>query len=123
MEELPTTVPSLGRAAAPGCLAEYTKRAASGILDALDIAALKPYIRLDPSEKRSGDGRTPTDADLDACHGRQELVRIDGRAYSYVYRLTREYPYTLGCFTSQLLASTLRDVRDGLAPRARRRRR
>jgi hypothetical protein len=72
---------------------------------------------------KSGNGRTLTDADLDACHGRREEVRIDGRAYPYVYHLTREYPYTLGCFTGQLLASTLQDVRDGLAPRARRRRR
>jgi len=68
---------------------------------------------------KGGDGRTLANADLDACHGHREDVRVDGHAYSYVYHLTREYPYTLGCFTGQLLASTLKDVRDGLAPRRR----
>jgi hypothetical protein len=53
-------------------------------------------------------------ADLDACHGRREQVTIDGRTYNYVYRLTREYPYTLGCFAGQLLENTRRDLHNGL---------
>jgi YHYH protein len=61
------------------------------------------------------------DTDLDACHGRRETVSVEGRTYSYAYRLTREYPYTLGCFVGRLLPDTLRDERDGLLPPRRRR--
>ena len=40
-----------------------------------------------------------TDADLDECHGRTSEVDWDGkRVAMYHYVLTREYPYTLGCF-------------------------
>ncbi len=60
-----------------------------------------------------------TDAGLDACHGRRETVVVDGRSYPYAYHLTREYPYTLGCFTGRLLGSTLRDAHDGLEPSRR----
>lgn len=65
---------------------------------------------------RDDDGEILTDADLDACHGRSERRDINGRTYSYVYRLTREYPYTLGCFTGQVRAEALQAVRDGLLP-------
>jgi hypothetical protein len=45
------------------------------------------------------DGRELTDADLDACHGRVSDVDWDGkRVRMYHYVLTREYPYTVGCF-------------------------
>jgi hypothetical protein len=44
-------------------------------------------------------GRELTDADLDACHGRVSEVPWDGeRQRLYHYVLTREYPYTVGCF-------------------------
>jgi YHYH protein len=44
-------------------------------------------------------GRELTDADLDECHGRTSPVDWDGRRVSvYHYVLTREYPYTVGCF-------------------------
>jgi YHYH protein len=44
-------------------------------------------------------GRELTNADLDACHGRESVVDWDGRRVSlYHYVLTREYPYTVGCF-------------------------
>ncbi len=44
-------------------------------------------------------GRELTDADLDACHGRTSAVMWNGRRVSiYHYVLTREYPYTVGCF-------------------------
>ncbi len=46
-------------------------------------------------------GRQLTDKDLDACHGRAERVEAGGRTYDYAYRLTEEYPYTLGCFVGQ----------------------
>jgi len=40
-----------------------------------------------------------TNADLDECHGRTSEVDWDGkRVAMYHYVLTREYPYTLGCF-------------------------
>lgn len=61
-------------------------------------------------------GAELTDADLDACHGRPEQVAVEGRTYTYAYHLTREYPYTLGCFTGQLLQGTLHQVRAGLDP-------
>jgi YHYH protein len=60
-----------------------------------------------------------TNEELDACHGRAEPVAVDGRAYAYAYRLTREYPYTLGCFTGQVAESTLRAVHAGLEPSRR----
>lgn len=45
------------------------------------------------------DGRELTNADLDECHGRVGRVIWDGRDVEmYHYVLTREYPYTLGCF-------------------------
>lgn len=38
-------------------------------------------------------------ADLDACHGHTAVVTWNGRRQPvYHYHLTREYPYTLGCF-------------------------
>jgi hypothetical protein len=44
-------------------------------------------------------GRELTDADLDECHGRTSEVTWDGSQVNmYHYVLTREYPYTLGCF-------------------------
>lgn len=67
---------------------------------------------------RNADGTWVTDAQLDACHGRAEPVVVGGRTYDYAYHLTREYPYTLGCFAGRLLAGTLDAARDGLdAPR------
>jgi hypothetical protein len=44
-------------------------------------------------------GRELTDADLDDCHGRTSKVTWDGRPVTmFHYVLTREYPYTIGCF-------------------------
>ena len=59
-------------------------------------------------------GKLITNADLDACHGRAESVTIDGRHYGYAYRLTEEYPYTLGCFTGQVQQSTLNATKTGM---------
>jgi hypothetical protein len=47
----------------------------------------------------NGQGRELTDADLDECHGRTGRILWDGSPVDmYHYVLTREYPYTIGCF-------------------------
>jgi hypothetical protein len=44
-------------------------------------------------------GRELTNVDLDECHGRVSTILWDGKLVRmYHYVLTREYPYTLGCF-------------------------
>jgi len=49
--------------------------------------------------ERRGDGSLPTDADLDACHGRTGPVPWDGDTVTmYHYVATAEYPYTVGCY-------------------------
>ncbi len=65
---------------------------------------------------RDASGAQITNADLDACHGRAESVTIDGRTYAYAYRLTQEYPYTLGCFVGQVERSTQQSIRHALGP-------
>ena len=62
-------------------------------------------------------GATLVNADLDDCHGRAEAVIVAGRTYDYAYRLTREYPYVMGCFTGQVAEATQQSIRDGMAPR------
>jgi hypothetical protein len=44
-------------------------------------------------------GKALTNADLDACHGHTHVVTWNGAPTAiYHYHVTREYPYTLGCF-------------------------
>lgn len=44
-------------------------------------------------------GHLPTDAALDACHGRTSTVEWNGAQQRvYHYDVTLEYPYTLGCY-------------------------
>jgi len=44
-------------------------------------------------------GKELTNADLDECHGRVSRISWDGTQVNmYHYVLTREYPYTVGCF-------------------------
>jgi hypothetical protein len=62
---------------------------------------------------RDAAGKLIRNADLDACHGRAEDVRVDGRHYAYAYRLTPEYPYILGCYAGQVPQATLDAVRPG----------
>lgn len=69
---------------------------------------------------RDTQGKRLTNADLDACHGRAETVTAGGRTYEYAYRLTREYPYTLGCFVGEVQRSTLQDIRRSMGPPPRR---
>ncbi len=48
---------------------------------------------------RDEDGKRLTNADLDKCHGRTSVVKLDGeKVKTYHYEATLEYPYTLGCF-------------------------
>ena len=61
-------------------------------------------------------GTTLANTDLDACHGRAEQVLVDRREYDYAYRLTPEYPYTLSCFTGQVLAETRQSIRQSMGP-------
>lgn len=49
--------------------------------------------------ERDTKGNLPTDADLDACHGRTSPVMWDGKLTTmYHYDATLEYPYTVGCY-------------------------
>jgi YHYH protein len=49
--------------------------------------------------ERDANGDLPTNADLDACHGRTSTVTWDGEQRSmYHYDATLEYPYTVGCY-------------------------
>ena len=49
-------------------------------------------------------GRELTNADLDECHGRVSRILWDGKPVTmYHYVLTREYPYTVGCFRGNAL--------------------
>ena len=51
-------------------------------------------------------GREITNHALDACHGRTTEIEWDGRRVSmYHYVLTREYPYTIGCFQGTPVAA------------------
>ena len=58
-------------------------------------------------EERDASGNLPTDADLDACHGRTSTIMWDGQpAMMYHYDVTLEYPYTVGCFHGTPVAGT-----------------
>jgi len=49
--------------------------------------------------ERDSHGNLPTDADLDACHGRTSTVLWDGKPTTmYHYDVTLEYPYFVGCY-------------------------
>jgi hypothetical protein len=61
-------------------------------------------------------GRALGNADLDACHGCSENISIEWRTYDYAYRLTPEYPYTLGCFTGKVQRDTIKAIRAAMGP-------
>jgi hypothetical protein len=65
---------------------------------------------------RDAGDRLLKNADLDACHGRAEKVDVDGRSYDYAYRLTQEYPYTLGCYHGALDPETRQSIRRAMGP-------
>lgn len=44
-------------------------------------------------------GKEITNQDLDECHGHKHEIEWDGKKVTlYHYHVTREYPYTLGCY-------------------------
>lgn len=48
---------------------------------------------------RDANGNQYTSADLDACHGITSPITWDGKTVNmYHYVLTRDYPYSLGCY-------------------------
>jgi hypothetical protein len=54
-------------------------------------------------------GRELTNADLDECHGRVSTIMWDGKSVTmYHYALTREYPYTVGCFRGTAVRMQMR---------------
>ncbi|OYV26569.1 MAG: hypothetical protein B7W98_03050, partial [Parcubacteria group bacterium 20-58-5] len=54
-------------------------------------------------------GREITNKDLDVCHGRVGPVVLDGKTVKiYHYVMTREYPYTIGCFRGTPVAGASR---------------
>ena len=65
---------------------------------------------------RDPEGNLLSNADLDVCHGRSEQANFDGHSYDYAYRLTREYPDTLGCYTGQVLADMTQSIRATMGP-------
>jgi hypothetical protein len=55
---------------------------------------------------RGSDGKTLTDSDLDACHGHTHVVDWNGKKVSmYHYHMTREYPYSIGCYKGTPIAT------------------
>jgi hypothetical protein len=48
---------------------------------------------------RDASGKELTNDDLDECHGTTSVVKFNGKKQRiYHYVITKEYPYTLGCF-------------------------
>lgn len=59
-------------------------------------------------------GTELTNADLDECHGRVSTVDWNGKHVAiYHYVLTREYPYTVGCFRGTPVAAPRSDPPPG----------
>jgi hypothetical protein len=56
---------------------------------------------------RDADGKELTNEDLDECHGTTSEVKFNGKKQRiYHYVITKEYPYTLGCFKGTPATST-----------------
>ncbi len=73
------------------CIAPTTPSSATLVGYALDGYGI--YV------ERNSAGNLPTDADLDACHGRTSKVLFDNKMVDmYHYDATLEYPYTVGCY-------------------------
>jgi hypothetical protein len=61
-------------------------------------------------------GKELTNDDLDECHGRVSTIEWDGRQVEmYHYVLTREYPYTVGCFRGTAVRDQSRQGPGGMA--------
>lgn len=62
-------------------------------------------------------GRELTNADLDECHGHAHEVSWDGtQRILYHYHMTREYPYTIGCFRGAAVQRQRGEPRDFSGP-------
>lgn len=62
-------------------------------------------------------GREYTNADLDACHGSMSPIEWNGKKVSmYHYVLTREYPYTIGCFRGTPVRALPQGIQSQAAP-------
>jgi YHYH protein len=60
------------------------------------------------------DGQEYTDTDLDECHGITSEIEWNGaQVPMYHYVLTREYPYTVGCFRGTPVAAAARPQQGG----------
>jgi hypothetical protein len=80
------------------CLVDRTASSSTLVGYALDGYGI--YV------ERDAHGNLPTNADLDACHGRTSSVAWDGQQVDmYHYDVTLEYPYTLGCYHGTPVAS------------------
>jgi hypothetical protein len=61
-------------------------------------------------------GKEITNVDLDACHGRVSTVLWNGQQQSiYHYVMTREYPYTVGCYRGTPVSGRLQPANTGNA--------
>ena len=76
----------------PSCVLAKTRKGRSTLVGyALDGYGI--YVQ------KNKHGKLPTDASLDACHGKTSKVRWNGKTRRiYHYVATLEYPYTVGCF-------------------------
>jgi hypothetical protein len=87
------------------------------------IARTDPAFVIDGFGIYSGhddNGKEITNTDLDECHGRVSPVMWDGkRTAMYHYVMTREYPYTLGCYRGSAASGRMQPRAD--APTKRRR--
>ena len=80
------------------CLLDQTASSSTLVGYALDGYGI--YV------ERDAQGNLPTNADLDACHGRTSSVTWDGEQIDmYHYDATLEYPYTLGCYHGTSVAA------------------
>jgi hypothetical protein len=84
------------------CLAtSASKQAGSSVLVGYALDGYGIYV------ERDAHGNLPTNADLDACHGRSSALAWDGkRVVMYHYDVTLEYPYTLGCYQGTPVSNT-----------------
>lgn len=65
-------------------------------------------------------GKELSNADLDECHGRTSPILWDGKVVNmYHYVLTKEYPYSVGCFRGTPIRSRVHDNIPSDAPENR----
>jgi hypothetical protein len=78
-------------------------------IEASSANSSNPSISIDPTyfiKENLAKEITKQDCTLSDGTKWAEKAIADGRTYNYAYRLTREYPHTLACFSGQLLSET-----------------